>query len=92
MSRMLLCGIVGWLVVCEPPARADPAEDKAVAAVEKLKGSVTRDPKLPGKPVVTVNLSVTKAKDPDLKELAGLKNLSALYLGFTEVTDAGLRS
>ena len=33
-------------------ARADDAEDKAVAFVEKLGGAVARDEKAPGKPVI----------------------------------------
>ena len=66
------------------------AEDKAVAFVEGLKGNVIRDEKLPGKPVIGVNLFGRKVTDAGLKELAGLKNLTTLGLGDTEVTDAGL--
>ena len=37
MSRLMLSGIVSWLVLASPAAaRADDAEDKAVAVVEKL--------------------------------------------------------
>ena len=63
--------------------RADDAEDKAVAFVEKLGGKVTRDEKAPGKPVITVDLSVTQVTDAGLKELAPLQNLTALDLSYT---------
>ena len=63
------------------PLYADDAEDKAVAFVEKLGGKVTRDEKLPGKPVIGVHLSFSAVTDAGLKELAPLKNLATLDLG-----------
>ncbi|MGL4553566.1 MAG: hypothetical protein ACRC33_20585 [Gemmataceae bacterium] len=72
-------------------ARADDAEDKAVAFVKKLGGYVTRDDRAPGKPVVAVNLEGTEVTDVGLKELAALKNLTTLCLWCTEVTDVGLK-
>src|SRR5205814_4627388 len=60
-----------WLVPEMPnegeQARADEAS--AVKAVEKLGGKITRDDKLPGKPVIGVNLTGTKVTDAGLKEL-----------------------
>ena len=93
MSRLMLCGLMAGVILCSSaPVRADDAEDKAVAFVEKLGGKVTRDEKAPGKPVVTVFLSGSKkVTDADLKELAALKNLTTLDLIGTEVTDAGLK-
>ena len=73
------------------PARADDAEDRAVAVVEKMGGRVTRDDKEPGKPVTAVNLSFTQVTDAELKELAPLKSLTTLYLCGTQVTDAGIK-
>jgi internalin A len=81
---------VSGLCLCSP-IQADDAEDKAVAFVEKLDGTVTRDEKAPGKPVLTVNLSYTKVTDAGLKELAALQNLNTLNLRGTQVTDAGLK-
>ena len=69
-------------------ARADDAEDKAVALVENLGGSVTRNYKLPGKPVVGVGLTGTQVTDAELEELAPIKNLTTLNLIDTKVTDA----
>jgi hypothetical protein len=44
MSRLMLCGIVSWLILGSvAPIRADDAEDKAVAFVEKLGGKVKVD-------------------------------------------------
>ena len=58
---------------------ADDAEDKAVAFVKKLGGSVKRDDKAEGKPVRGVDLSNrTKVTDAGLKELAALKQLQSL--------------
>jgi|SRR5579883_2826069 len=78
------------LCLCSP-LRADDAEDKAVAFVEKLGGTATRDEKAPGKPITVVNLIGTKVTDAGLKELATLKNLNTFYLGETQATDAGLK-
>ncbi len=87
MSRLLFA--VGIAVLVTGSAcRADDAEDKAVKFVENLKGGVIRDDKLPGKPVVEVNLVSTKITDTDLKELAAFKNLTTLDLSSTKVTDA----
>ena len=61
-------------------ARADEAEDKAVAFIKKLGGAVMRDEKKPGKPVVHVDLSRTKISDAALKELATFKQLQKLDL------------
>lgn len=54
-------------------ARADDAEDKAVAFVRKMGGNITRDDKAPGKPVVRVDLDGTKVTDAGLKELKPLQ-------------------
>jgi internalin A len=92
MSRLMLCGVVSWLVlIASAPLCADDAEDKAVAFVEKLGGRVARDEKLPGKPVNGVQLSFSAVTDAGLKELAPLQNLTRLGLDSTKVTDAGLK-
>ena len=70
---------------------ADDAEDKAVEAITKLGGKVTRDDKLPGKPVIGVDLTYNKVTDAGLKELKHLKQLTSLSLWDTQVTDAGLK-
>ena len=72
-------------------ARADDAEDKAVAFFEKLGGKVTRDDKQPGKPVVGVKLLNSEVTDAAIKELAAFENLTYLGLCNTQVTDAGLK-
>src|SRR5271170_2244333 len=72
---------------------ADDAEDKVVAFVKQLGGSVKRDDKAEGKPVRSVDLpNRTKVTDAELKELAALKQLQSLRLyGCNNVTDAGLQ-
>ena len=90
--RTMLVG-VGLLLAClSGAARADEAS--AVKAVEKLGGKVTRDDKLPGNPVIGVNLGGLfpgKVTDADLKELKHLKQLTTLSLAGAQVTDAGLK-
>src|SRR5437870_2879959 len=89
LMRMVLVG-VGLLLAClSGAARADEAS--AVKAVENLGGKVTRDDKLPGKPVIGVNLGGTKVTDAGLKELKQVKQLTDLNLDDTPVTDAGLK-
>jgi internalin A len=69
-------------------ARADEAA--AVKLIEKLGGTITRDDKQPGKPVIEVDLAFTPATDANMKELKDLKQLKTLYLSDTQVTDLGL--
>ena len=87
--RMILVGAVMLLACLSGAVRADEAS--AVKAVEKLGGKVTRDDKLPGKPVIAVNFNLNPVTDAALKELADLKQLTTLDLSLTQVTDAGLK-
>jgi len=66
-------------------------EEKAVKAIEALGGKVTRDEKLPGRPVVEVDLGKTEVTDAGLKDLKEFKGLQTLNLHFTKITDAGLK-
>src|SRR5712691_11471173 len=90
LMRTILVGAVMLLTCLSGAARADEAS--AVKAIENLGGKVTRDDKLPGKPVIGVNLGGTKVTDAGLKELKDLKHLTSLNLGWTKgggkVTDA----
>ena len=87
--RTMLIGAVMLLACLSDAARADEAS--AVKAVENLGGKVTRDDKLPGKPVIGVHLHEIGVTDAALKELADLKQLTTLSLTVTRVTDAGLK-
>src|SRR5213082_54737 len=87
--RTMLIGAVMLLACLSGAARADEAS--AVKAVENLGGKVTRDDKLPGKPVIGVDLNSSKVTDASLKELKDLKQLTTLDLWHTQVTDAGLK-
>src|SRR5207249_4172664 len=87
--RTMLVGAVMLLACLSGAARADEAS--AVKAVEKLGGNVTRDDKLPGKPVIGVNLGGTQVTDAGLKELKDLKQLTTLFLNHAQVTGAGLK-
>src|SRR6476620_7732682 len=92
LMRTMPVGAVMLLACLSGAARADEAS--AVKAVEKVGGKVTRDDKLPGKPVIEVNLAfahVTDASLKELKDLKDLKQLTSLYLNSTLATDAGLK-
>jgi hypothetical protein len=80
-------GLVPWVVAA---AEFDMAEASAVQFVQKHGGTVERDAKLPGKPVVTVDLSQTKIGNAELKGLAALSELRSLDLFATKVTGEGL--
>jgi internalin A len=87
--RTMLVGAVMLLACLSGAARADEAS--AVKAVQKLGGTVTRDDKLPGKPVIGVHFNFKPVTDVGWKELADLKQLTTLNLTATAVTGAGLK-
>jgi len=66
-------------------------EERAVNAILQLRGEVTRDEELPGRPIVAVHLVRTKVTDSDLKDLKEFKGLRNLSLNETRITDAGLK-
>src|SRR5438445_10210486 len=90
LMRTMLVGAVMLLACLSGAARADEAS--AVKAVENLGGNVTRDDKLPGKPVIGVNLGGTQVTDAGLKELKDLKQLTTLLLNHAQVKAAGLKA
>ncbi len=59
--------------------------------LEEFGERIRRDEELPGKPVVSVDLSSTTVTDADLKDLTPLTQLQWLDLGETQVTDEGLK-
>lgn len=88
-------------VVKVDPPKGDPkvtptptaaTEDDAVKFVEKMGGKVKRDEAKPGKPVVEVDFIGKEIKDADLAQLAPLQELTALNLGNSKTTDAGLKA
>src|SRR5260370_1393755 len=83
LSVMVLCGAV----------QADEAD--AIKLVEQLGGTITRDDKQAGKPVVGVAFNFDSSPhlvgDADLKRLTELKQLTLLKINGARVTDAGLK-
>jgi hypothetical protein len=84
-----------------PPAKdkATKEEERAIAAIKKLGGSIERDSKLPGNPVVEVDLSGKQTTDADLAHLKAFPELRKLDLKGNfdresernHLTDAGLK-
>ena len=89
MWRGLLVGTA--LVLIAPrvsQVRADEAEERAVRAIEKLGGKVTRDERQRGRLVVAVELSGQDVTDATLQELAPLKQLRSVEPFEAKVTNA----
>lgn len=63
-----------------PAARADEAEEKAVALLERQGAKYTRDERLPGRPIVAINYASCSATEEHLKILAALPHLRELDL------------
>src|SRR5581483_2615286 len=82
-------GAMCMLLAFSGSARTDEAS--AVAAVKQFGGSIERDDKMAGKPVVTVIIHNAKITDADLKILKEFKELTELELNCANVTDAGLK-
>ena len=86
---------VAWVLAVVPvlglPTVKGQGQEKALAEVKRLGGKADLDMTAPGKPVVSVDLTNTKATDADLAFLDSLDSLTALRLVGTSVTDAGLQ-
>ena len=91
MLRLMTFAVIVSGLGVGSSARADEAEDKAIAFVEKLRGKVTRDNSDPGNPVVTVSLDGSRVTDGELKQLLDINGLTVLNLSNTRVTDAGMK-
>ena len=84
--------LTAWFLLAPVASvRADDAEDKAIASLEKLvltgKVSIERS----GDTVTSVFLNGEDISDAVLKHLAPFKNLATLILYDTAVTDAGVK-
>jgi hypothetical protein len=55
MTRQLMAGF-GLLVLFPGVLHADESESKIVSRIQKLRGKMTRDENMPGKPIVAVDL------------------------------------
>src|SRR4051794_33259928 len=87
MVVLLGFGIAGTKVVAQ--AGVD-AQERAIAAIEKIGGEIERDQAWPKAPVVKVYLFFTRVSDAELVHLEGLQYLQVLELSDTRISDAGL--
>jgi len=73
-----------------PAGTRGQQDDRLVMRIEELGGKIARDTKLPGSPIVEVDLSGTKVTDDDLRPLSKLAELRTLNLHRTGISDAGV--
>jgi internalin A len=92
-TRVMFTALVP-LLLAVGEVHADEAEDRAVEAVKKVRGKLTRDENAPERPVIAVNFVGGRVRDAQLKELvphlAKFEKLQKLSLPFL-VTDAGIK-
>jgi len=90
-----LCALLGLIVVSSSLSYANTAtRDRLIADATRLGGTVEFDEKLPGRPIVRVDLHGTQVTDSDLAmfEYAknDLKQLRYLDLRLTQISDDGV--
>jgi hypothetical protein len=89
--QLMLCAAALWLASGTVAARADD-EAKALAAIKRVGGRISREADRPGKSVVQVSLYCRDLSGFDLKALAALKSLTSLSLAWSTAADAELKS
>src|SRR5437868_3385927 len=90
MHRHVRATALVLLLLLPAGLRADEAEDRAIQTVLQFGGKVYPEVRQPGQSVTGVTLTGPRVTDADLKALAAFKDLEALNLGYTAVTDDGL--
>src|SRR5262245_16985761 len=92
-DRLALLTILASLFLAAPAvARADPiTEAEAITEITRVRGRIERNEKLPDRPVVSVKMNRDTIGDEQLIWLKPLTSLTTLQLGFTKITDSGLR-
>jgi hypothetical protein len=76
--------------LADKPASSRSKREQVLAMVERLKGHVTEDFRLPGKPITMIDLHHSNVTDSDLALLEDLTSLRSLNLYGTRITDSGL--
>lgn len=85
------------LVACLPPLAAGtggcarPAQERAIAEIERLEGKFEMQETASRKSLVKVDLSFTQASDASLARLTGVTTLQELHLCGTKITNMGLK-
>src|SRR6266542_2040188 len=80
MFRKIVAALAVSALCFSSPARAGEAEDKAIKLVEHHGGKITRDEKLPGKPIIAIDLSGASITQSELPALAAFSHLATLDL------------
>jgi Leucine-rich repeat (LRR) protein len=77
--------------VLAQPATPKSEYDAAVKELKRLNAKLETDDKSADKRVVAVSFLASKVTDDDLKILRGLTGLKSLDLGFTRISDKGMK-
>src|SRR5262245_28865784 len=92
--KLLCLGMICSVVLFAPSGRELSGackKDSPIEQIKKLKGSVKVSHDENGEKSLDVNLGETEVRNADLRAVAGLGNVRALYLAGTRITDDGLR-
>ena len=83
-------GVFVFVISAAPVDAEPPMNEAIIATIQKLGGAVELDAKLPGQPIVKVDLHGSGVMDTDLVMLKPLAELRVLDLRLTKVSDAGI--
>src|SRR6516165_3603211 len=92
-ERMTNSAVLSLAVLCAVATAAQAGDDRAeraVAAIEKVGGTVQRDESRPGSPVDFVNFSNSRLTDSVMLHLKALPGIRELSVNNAPVTDAGI--
>jgi uncharacterized protein (TIGR03067 family) len=83
-------GVFVYVISAASVGAEPPMNEKIIAAIQKLGGAVELDAKLPGQPIVKIDLHGSGVTDADLVKLKPLAELHVLDLRLTKISDAGV--
>ena len=90
LPLMILAQAFSLVAAVCSPSESSADEAKAIAVIRKLGGAMTVDENSPGKPVISVDFTLSRINDGALGHLQGLSQLRSLVLSDTPITGEGL--
>jgi uncharacterized protein (TIGR03067 family) len=83
-------GVFVYLISAASVGAEPPTNEALIATIQKLGGAVELDAKLPGQPIVKIDLHGSGVTDAELVKLKPLAELRVLDLRLTRISDAGV--